>query len=50
MLYLKSLKINQTSYRFYKKKYFFDWTLAYQSVFDSLKKMVIKAPILAHYE
>ena len=33
-----------------KKDIPFDWTSACQSAFDSLKKMVTKAPILAHYK
>ena len=33
-----------------KKDTPFDWLSACQSVFDSLKKMVTKAPILAHYK
>ncbi len=33
-----------------KKDAPFDWTLAYQSAFDSLKKMITEAPILTHYK
>ena len=33
-----------------KKDIPFDWTSACQSAFDSLKKMVTEAPILAHYK
>ena len=33
-----------------KKDAPFDWTSACQSAFDSLKKMVTEAPILAHYK
>ena len=33
-----------------KKDTPFDWSSACQSAFDSLKKRVTKAPILAHYE
>ena len=35
---------------FTKKDIPFDWTSACQSAFDSLKKMVTEAPILAHYK
>ena len=33
-----------------KKDIPFDWTSACQSAFDSLKKMITEAPILAHYK
>ena len=33
-----------------KKNIPFDWTLACQSAFDNLKKMVTEVPILAHYK
>ena len=33
-----------------KKDTPFDWSSACQLAFDSLKKMVTKAPILAHYK
>lgn len=33
-----------------KKNTPFDWLLAYQLAFDSLKKMVMKVSILAHYK